>query len=165
MLAVDLVNLSRIYPLDEFGHRAVLAPSRKHGQAVGGGFKDRLPRRKVLDVGSIGCFIHGVDSFQPRTGGFRDVILGRQQHPEMNALIESMKIHSEAPSTFDGEHPEFVFDRQAGEVSWLVGNQYLVPGPDNVEVMATLQSATVSPQGETMHGVFQTSGVNFVVNA
>ena len=93
------------------------------------------------------------------------MILGRQQHPEMNALIESMKIHSEAPSTFDGEHPEFVFDRQAGEVSWLVGNQYLVPGPDNVEVMATLQSATVSPQGETMHGVFQTSGVNFVVNA
>jgi hypothetical protein len=36
-----------------------------------------------------------LETFQPRTGSFREVIEGREQHPEMHALIESMKIHSE----------------------------------------------------------------------
>lgn len=112
----------------------------------------------------IGALGFKLDSFQPRTGSFRDVIRGREQHPEMHALIESMKIHIEAPATFDGEHPEFVFDPPARFARWLIGNEYLVPGPNNEEVIAILQNATVNPQAKTMHGVFQFDGVNFVVN-
>jgi hypothetical protein len=48
---------------------------------------------------------------------------------------------------------------------WLVGNEYLVPGLNNEEVMATLQNATVSTETKTMHGVFQANDVNFVVQA
>jgi hypothetical protein len=112
----------------------------------------------------IGALGFKLDTFQPRTGSFRDVIHGREEHPEMHALIESMKMHIEAPATFDGEHPEFVFDPPAALARWLIGNEYLVPGPNNEEVIAVLQNATVSPQTKTMHGVFQVGGANFVVN-
>jgi hypothetical protein len=54
---------------------------------------------------------------------------------------------------------------QAGYPRWLVGNQYLVPGPNNEEVMATLQNAIVITETKTMHGVFQANGVNFIVQA
>jgi hypothetical protein len=113
----------------------------------------------------IGALGFKLDTFQPRTGSFREVIQGREQHPEMHALIDSMMIHSEAPATFDGEHPEFAFDPDAGLARWLVGNQYLVPGPHNEEVLATLQSASAHPETSTMHGVFQANGVNFVVQS
>jgi hypothetical protein len=76
-----------------------------------------------------------------------------------------MMIHSEAPATFDGEHPEFAFDLDAGFARWLIGNDYLVPGLQNEEVLATLQSASAHPETRTMHGVFQANGVNFVVQS
>ena len=113
----------------------------------------------------IGALGFKLDAFQPRSATFRQIILGREQHPEMYRLIESMKIHSEPPATFDGQHPEFAFDPQAGHARWLIGNEYLVPGLNNEEVMATLQNATVSTEMKTMHGVFQANGVNFVVQA
>jgi hypothetical protein len=113
----------------------------------------------------IGALGFRLDRFQPRSATFREIILGREQHPEMYRLIDSMKIHGEPPATFDGEHPEFAFDPQAGHARWLVGNEYLVPGPDSEEMMATLQNATVNPATKTMHGVFQANGAHFVVQA
>ena len=114
-------------------------------------------------VAMIGALGFKLDTFQPRTGSFRDVVLGREQHPEMHALIESMRLHGEAPATFDGEHPEFAFNTEAGHGRWLVGNTYLVPGPNNEDVLATLQNATASPQDKKMHGVFQANGIDFIV--
>lgn len=113
----------------------------------------------------IGAFGFKLGTFQPRSGTFREVIVAREQHPEMYRLIESMKIHSEPPATFDGQHPEFAFDPEAGHARWLVGNAYRVPSPNNEEVMAILQSAIVVTETKTMHGVFQANGVNFVVQA
>jgi hypothetical protein len=113
----------------------------------------------------IGAFGFKLDTFQPRAATFRQVILGRELHPEMHRLIESMQIHGEPPSTFDGQHPEFTFDPAAGQSRWLVGNEYLVPALGGKEVMARLQSGSVSTATKIMHGVFQADGINFVVQA
>jgi hypothetical protein len=113
-------------------------------------------------IGALGFKLH---TFQPRIATFREVILGREMHPEMHALIESMKIHSEPPSTFDGEHPEFLFAEPAAPSRWIVGNEYLVPGPNDEEMWAQLQSGSAHPDTKTMHGVFLANGLNFVVTS
>jgi hypothetical protein len=113
----------------------------------------------------IGAFGFRLDTFQPRVATFREVILGREMHPEMHALIESMKLHGEPPSTFDGQHPEFAFGGQERQSRWIIGNEYLVPGPNNEEVLAQLQSGVAVPETKTMHGVFQVNGTNFMVQS
>jgi hypothetical protein len=106
-----------------------------------------------------------LETFQPRISTFRQMVQGREKHPEMYRLIESMKVHSDLPSTFDGQHPEFAFDIDAARRRWLVGNEYLVPGPGDEEVLAQLQSATATPETKTMHGVFLAKGTNFIVQS
>jgi hypothetical protein len=104
-------------------------------------------------------------TFQPRgPATFRELVLGRDLHPEMHALIESMKIHGEPPSTFDGQEPEFAFSNIAFP-RWLVGNKYLVPGPNGEDVLAELQNASASVESGRMHGVFRLDGINFVVDS
>jgi hypothetical protein len=114
---------------------------------------------------TVGALGFRVPTFNPRRPeSFRDIVLGRDEHPEMHALIESMKMHSEAPSTFDGQHPEFAFSENA-EPRWIVGESYLVPGPDNEDIEAVLQSAIAVSEQRTMHGVFLANGGNFLVQA
>jgi hypothetical protein len=113
----------------------------------------------------IGVLGFKMATFQPRGATtFRDVIHGREMHPEMHALIESMKLHSEPPSTFDGQHPEFAFSESAFP-RWLVGNEYLVPGLNGKEVLAQLQSASANAESGRMHGVFRFDGIHFVVDS
>jgi len=113
----------------------------------------------------IGALGFKLPTFQPRgSTTFREVILGRELHPEMHDLIESMKLHGEPPSTFDGEHPEFVFSENPFP-RWIVGNEYLVPGPNDTEVLAQLKSASAHAETGRMHGIFQFEGVNFVVDS
>jgi len=114
----------------------------------------------------IGALGFKLENFQPRRQNttFRDVIVAREAHPEMHALIESMKTHAEPPSTFDGQHPEFAFGEPT-YVRWIIGNSYLVPGPDNQEIVAELTNATASVETKTMHGVFTANGRHFVVGA
>ncbi len=113
----------------------------------------------------IGALGFKMATFQPRgPATFREVVLGRDLHPEMHALIESMKIHSEPPSTFDGQEPEFAFSNIAFP-RWLVGNEYLVPGPNGEDVLAELQNASASVESGRMHGVFRLDGIHFVVDS
>ncbi|MGY4289039.1 hypothetical protein ACVWXO_008259 [Bradyrhizobium sp. LM2.7] len=113
-------------------------------------------------IGPLGFWL---PTFQPRPPTtFRQIVLGREQHPEMHALIESMKIHSDPPSTFDGQAPEFAFGDQ-NHPRWIVGDDYVVPNANDKDVMATLVSATAHPDTKTMHGVFQLNGEHFLVQA
>jgi hypothetical protein len=114
----------------------------------------------------VGALGFRMENFQPRAPNtsFRDFILGREAHSEMHVLIESMKIHAEPPSTFDGQYPEFAFGAPPVE-RWIVGNSYLVPGPNSEEVFAELQSATATVETKTMHGIFMANGVNFIAQA
>lgn len=54
--------------------------------------------------------------------GLREALREREKNPEIHSLLESLRIHSSIPSTFDGSNPHLVF----GDVSLrlLVGEQY-----------------------------------------
>ncbi len=71
----------------------------------------------------------------------RDAIEARNNHIEIHELIQSIKDHSDIPSTFDGEIPEFAFNE--GQSRLLIGQNYLVPGEDGAERSGKLTSATV----------------------
>jgi hypothetical protein len=82
----------------------------------------------------------------------------------MQVLIDSMKLHGEAPSTFDGQHPEFAFGA-SDQPRWIVGERYTVPGPDGVPIEGVLQTACAAPEQKKMHGVFRSEGHNFLAEA
>ncbi len=71
----------------------------------------------------------------------RAAINGRQAHTEMHGLLESMRKHSGIPSTFDGENPELAF--VDSESRLIIGNKYMVPDANGIEVEGVLASAVV----------------------
>ncbi|MCS3450136.1 MULTISPECIES: SEC-C domain-containing protein [Bradyrhizobium] len=104
-------------------------------------------------------------TFQPRPPAtFQQIVLAREAHPEMHRLIESMKVHTEIPSTFDGQAPEFAFTDQSDHPRWIVGNEYAVPDASNKNVLARLVSASANAETKTMHGVFEANGANFLAS-
>jgi hypothetical protein len=112
-------------------------------------------------IGPIGFRL---PTFQPRPPAtFRQIVLAREAHPEMNLLIDSMKLHGEVPSTFDGQAPEFVFTPQE-HPRWLIGNEYVVPDSRGQDVTARLTSASAHVETKTMHGVFEHAGIHFIVS-
>jgi len=72
----------------------------------------------------------------------RAAIEARERHIEMFELMQSMKDHSEIPSTFDGEIPEFAYGE--GTPRLLIGKRYLVKDKDGIEQPGLLTTATVS---------------------
>src|SRR2546428_1938284 len=58
----------------------------------------------------------------------RAAIEARERHIEMHELIVSMHDHTDIPSTFDGEIPEFAFGEVAPRL--LIGQRYLVRDED-----------------------------------
>ena len=94
-----------------------------------------------------------IDEFKLDHGfpSLRATIDGRQAHIEMHDFLESMRRHSEIPSTFDGEYPELAFAEAPPEASprLLVGNRYLIPDADGAEVVGTLTSAVVNEAKRT----------------
>jgi hypothetical protein len=71
----------------------------------------------------------------------RRVIDAREAHIEMHELMKSLKDHSDIPSTFDGQIPEYAFNADARRI--LIGEHYLVPDRDGVELPAEVTAATV----------------------
>ncbi len=72
----------------------------------------------------------------------RQALEAREAHIEMHNLMESIRDHSEIPSTFDGEIPEFAFDNDTPRI--LVGSRYLVKDADGVERPAEVTTAIVA---------------------
>ncbi|MES2364720.1 MAG: SEC-C metal-binding domain-containing protein [Pseudomonadota bacterium] len=71
----------------------------------------------------------------------RAAIQAREDHIEIHELIQSIKDHSDIPSTFDGEIPEFAFNE--GIPRLLIGQHYLVQDEDGTERPGKLTTATV----------------------
>jgi hypothetical protein len=95
------------------------------------------PRCTVLAEGfQIPDFKSGVRA------SLRNVIEAREAHIEMHELIKSIKDHSEIPSTFDGEIPEFAFNPDLQRI--LIGGHYMVVDHDGVERPAEVTAATVA---------------------
>ena len=74
-------------------------------------------------------------------GSLREAIESREKHLDMFQLLDSMRLHSEVPSTFDGENPELHF--QERHQSLQIGEKYLVDNPDGIERPSTLTTATI----------------------
>jgi hypothetical protein len=74
---------------------------------------------------------------------FREAARAREKHAPMFQLFKSMEEHRDIPQTFGGELPSEVFSENPLP-RLQVGQTYLVPGPDGVDVGATLKQALVS---------------------
>ena len=72
----------------------------------------------------------------------RSVIDAREAHIEMHELIRSIKDHSDIPSTFDGEIPEYAFNPAAHRI--LIGEFYMVADENSIESPAEVTAATVA---------------------
>ena len=72
----------------------------------------------------------------------RHVIDAREAHIEMHDLMISIQDHSNIPSTFDGEIPEFAFG--TGKQRIVIGQRYMIPDADGVERPAEVTTATVA---------------------
>lgn len=72
----------------------------------------------------------------------REAARARQRHLPIFRLFKSIKEHDEIPQTFDGELPSEVFSTDPMP-RLKVGNLYLVPGPEGIEVSAELMQAVV----------------------
>lgn len=72
----------------------------------------------------------------------RHAIEARKSHIEMHELMQSIRDHSEVPATFDGQIPEFAFGAVANPI--VIGQRYMLAGPDGIERPAVVASADVT---------------------
>jgi hypothetical protein len=71
----------------------------------------------------------------------RDAVESKERHREMHDLITSIRDHSQIPSTFDGEIPEFAFGTTPARL--LIGDVYKVLF-NGMSRLGRLTSATVN---------------------
>jgi len=97
-----------------------------------------------------------IDGFNIDTefSNIRKALVARNKHKDMESLIVSSREHSEIPSTFNGEIPEFAFNKVAGDNRLLIGNKYIVPA-DSQEKEAVLVNAIVAEQEKKIWGIYQ----------
>jgi len=84
----------------------------------------------------------------------RDARLARDKHIDMVGLIKSIREQSIIPATFDGDIPEFAFNKELQEKRLLIGNKYLLPGKDGKEVVGILETATISIHEKCSYGSY-----------
>ena len=106
-------------------------------------------------------FTHGFKipdfGFDFKFTNIRDVLKAREKHKDMFALIKSICEHTEIPTTFDGEHPEFVYSKADAPPRLIIGNKYLVPGEDGKQIEGVLENANVLEKERRIYGVYRTS--------
>ncbi len=93
----------------------------------------------------------------------RDVLESEERHREMLGLLDSMRMHYDIPSTFDGENPEQAF-RPGDSVARLkFGQIFLVPGSDGREVPGRLIEAIVHENSKSFTGIYETATNKIIV--
>lgn len=83
----------------------------------------------------------------------RDALRSRERHADMQQLIKSMRDHYEIPSTFDGEIPEFAFNKNISRLK--IGQRYVIPSKDGTEVVGELATACVSESDKMVYGAYR----------
>ncbi len=84
----------------------------------------------------------------------KDARLAREKHIDLVRLIKSMREQDSIPATFDGDIPEFAFNKDLQEKRLLIGNKYLLPGKDRKDVIGILESATLSEPEKVVYGAY-----------
>ena len=86
-----------------------------------------------------------------RFSSVREMAESRDRHQEMHGLLESLRVHHEIPSTFDGQMPELAFGQE--EPRLLIGNSYVVPTPDG-DVEGILEDAVMLENEALVWGIY-----------
>lgn len=73
---------------------------------------------------------------------FRDIYHAKQKHIEIHNLINSLKIHYDAPSTFDGSLPSETFHGKPN--LYKIGSSHFFEEIGNSGSIATITTATIS---------------------
>jgi len=106
-------------------------------------------------------FSHGFKipdfSFDFKFTNIRDVLKARKNHQDMFDLIKSICEHEEIPSTFDGEHPEFVFAAKTAPPRLIIGEKYMVTDKDGKNIESVLVNASVSEPEKKIYGIYRTN--------
>ena len=76
----------------------------------------------------------------------------RSAHSEMFQLLQSLREHSQVPSTFDGTPPEFAFGENPHRL--IIGETYLVPDGNGNEIPGKLTTATVDTSKGVVYGAY-----------
>jgi len=97
-----------------------------------------------------------IDYFKGNTAytSLREARLAREKHIDMVRLIKSMREQDAIPATFDGDIPEFAFNKELQEKRLLIGNKYLLPGKDGKDVVGILETATISIHEKCSYGSY-----------
>jgi hypothetical protein len=99
--------------------------------------------------------------WRARFSTLKEALAAREKHQEMFALRQSWEEHSEIPTTFDGEIPEFAFGDSPPRL--LIGHDYSIPDNDSGNVVATLLQGVVLPEKKECFGFYRTKeGKNVV---
>jgi len=97
-----------------------------------------------------------IDYFKGNTAytSLREARLARDKHIDMVKLIESMREQNTIPVTFDGDIPEFAFNKDLQGKRLLIGHKYLLPGKDGKEIVGILETATISEPEKKSYGSY-----------
>lgn len=85
----------------------------------------------------------------------REAIDNREKHSDIHHLLESIRLYSEIPSTFDGEIPEFSFNKELQKNRLLIGEAYLIPDESGRDVKGVLEEGLVLEGEGKAAGVFR----------
>lgn len=97
-----------------------------------------------------------IDYFKGNTEytSLRDARIARDKHMDMVKLIKSTREQNEIPVTFDGDIPEFAFNKELKEKRLLIGNKYLIPGKNGKDAVGILESATILENEKLAYGSY-----------
>ncbi len=84
----------------------------------------------------------------------RDAHRSRKAHEDIHQLLDSMRQHTEIPTTFDGTAPEIAFSGQK-HARLSIGETYLVKDVNGVERPAKLITATVANEQSIAYASYQ----------
>lgn len=102
-----------------------------------------------------------VDDMRPGFKTLIEEVQTRRRHLPVFELFESMEKHRAIPMSFDGEADAFTSSPPPDRIH--IGKCYVVPGPDGVEVEATLEDGVVMPeQKQAQCTFFGVDGKRFI---
>ena len=84
--------------------------------------------------------------------GIREALNDEKEHYEIYKLVDSMRDHYQIPSTFDGQIPEFAFNKN--DVRLIVGQKYSIP-VDGKGFSGVLTDAVVDELGKKVTGIYR----------
>lgn len=86
---------------------------------------------------------------------FRALVASRERHADILGVIQAMDVQSTIPVTFNGQNPALAFLEEPAEIP-QIGNWYLVPNEEGIQVPVFLEDVTANEDGTEMFFIGRT---------